>query len=74
MVITYISNEKSGIQRKNMSRTKLVPEVFLDTFLYTREARVAFAASRLFHAEKNKLRKNLCVQVVSNLTRYYNLT
>ena len=55
-----------------MSRTKLVPEVFLDTFLYMRESRdvssqvCRFAA--LLYREK-KIKKNLCDQVVSNLTR-----
>ena len=53
-----------------MSRTKLVPEVFLDIFLYMRDSRerrrqvCRFAA--LSYREK-KIKKNLCDQFVFKL-------
>ena len=50
-----------------MSRTKLVPEVFLDIFLYMRDSRERRESG--LHTEKKKIKKNLCDQVVSNLTR-----
>lgn len=59
-----------------MSRTKLVPEVFLDIFLYKRESRERRESglpirSSLRH---KKIKRNLGDQVVSNLTRDLNLT
>ena len=56
-----------------MSRTKLVPEVFLAIFLYMRDSRERRESGLRIRGSliqrKKKIKKNLCDQVVSNLTR-----
>lgn len=56
-----------------MSRTKLVPEVFLAIFLYMRDSRERRESCLPIRGSliqrKKKIKKNLCDQVVSNLTR-----
>lgn len=56
-----------------MSRTKLVPEVFLAIFLYMRDSRERRESGLPIRGSliqrKKKIEKNLCDQVVSNLTR-----
>ena len=56
-----------------MSRTKLVPQVFLAIFLYMRDSRERRESGLPIHGSliqrKKKIKKNLCDQVVSNLTK-----
>ena len=56
-----------------MSRTKLVPEVFLAIFLYMKDSRERRESGLPIRGSliqrKKKIKKNLCDQVVSNLTR-----